>query len=66
MSLGIECLITDDMGRAMNIAQELDKLNRERRSIEAGMQEEALARRRASTRQPRHRGAVRTRLAPRA
>lgn len=44
MSLGIECLITDDAGRAMNIAQELDKLNRERRSIEAGMQEEALAR----------------------
>ncbi|MFU2488832.1 single-stranded-DNA-specific exonuclease RecJ [Thauera sp. WH-1] len=44
MSLGIECLITDDAGHAMNIAQELDKLNRERRSIEAGMQEEALIR----------------------
>ncbi|WP_297358363.1 single-stranded-DNA-specific exonuclease RecJ [Thauera sp.] len=44
MSLGIECLITDDAGRAMNIAQELDKLNRERRSIEAGMQDDALAR----------------------
>ena len=44
MSLGIECLITDDAARALNIAQELDKLNRERRSIEAGMQEEALAR----------------------
>ncbi|MFT3757942.1 single-stranded-DNA-specific exonuclease RecJ [Thauera sp.] len=44
MSLGIECLITDDAGRAMQIAQELDRLNRERRSIEAGMQEEALAR----------------------
>ncbi|MDD3352864.1 single-stranded-DNA-specific exonuclease RecJ [Zoogloea sp.] len=43
MSLGIECLITDDMGRALNIAQELDKLNRERRTIEAGMREEALA-----------------------
>ena len=42
MSLGIECLITDDMGRAINIAQELDTLNRERRSIEAGMQEEAM------------------------
>src|SRR5690606_25285732 len=25
MSLGIECLITDDAGRALNIAQELDK-----------------------------------------
>jgi len=38
MALGIECLITDDNGRAMNIATELDALNRERRSIEAGMQ----------------------------
>ncbi len=43
MSLGIECLITDDLGRALNIAQELDKLNRERRAIEADMQEGALA-----------------------
>jgi single-stranded-DNA-specific exonuclease len=42
MSLGIECLITDDEGRAMNIAQQLDALNRERRDIEAGMQEQAL------------------------
>jgi single-stranded-DNA-specific exonuclease len=44
MSLGIECLITDDAGRALSIAQELDKLNRERRTIEAGMQDEALTR----------------------
>ena len=44
MSLGIECLITDDMGRALNIAQELDRLNRERRSIEQDMQEGALGR----------------------
>ena len=43
MTLGIECLITDDMGRALNIAQELDTLNRERRSIEADMQQEAMA-----------------------
>ncbi|NTV10002.1 MAG: single-stranded-DNA-specific exonuclease RecJ [Zoogloea sp.] len=43
MSLGIECLITDDAGRALNIAQDLDKLNRERRAIEAEMQEGALA-----------------------
>jgi single-stranded-DNA-specific exonuclease len=42
MSLGIECLITDDEARAMNIAQQLDALNRERRDIEAGMQEQAL------------------------
>ncbi|BAL24340.1 single-stranded-DNA-specific exonuclease RecJ [Azoarcus sp. KH32C] len=44
MSLGIECLVTDDIGRALNIAQELDKLNRERRNIEQDMQEGALAR----------------------
>lgn len=44
MSLGIECLITDDQARALNIAQELDRLNRERRSIEHDMQEAALLR----------------------
>lgn len=43
MSLGIECLTTDDPARAWEIAQELDGMNRERRAIEAGMQEEALA-----------------------
>ncbi len=43
MSLGIECLLTDDLARAMNIARELDAMNRERRDIEAGMQEAALA-----------------------
>lgn len=37
MSLGIECLATDDMGRALNIAQELDAINQERRAIEADM-----------------------------
>jgi single-stranded-DNA-specific exonuclease len=37
MSLGIECLATDDMGRALNIAQELDAINHERRTIEADM-----------------------------
>lgn len=42
MSLGIECLLTDDHNRAWDIAQELDGMNRERRDIEAGMQEEAL------------------------
>ena len=41
MSLGIECLITDDPARALNIAQQLDALNRERRVIEAGMREAA-------------------------
>ena len=43
MSLGIECLITDDPARAEAIAKELDALNRQRRSIEADMQESALA-----------------------
>lgn len=41
MGLGIECLITDDPARASNIAQQLDQLNRERREIEAEMQEQA-------------------------
>ena len=41
MSLGIECLITDDMARALNIARELDLINHERRAIEADMQEAA-------------------------
>jgi len=43
MALGIECLTTDDEGRAWAIAQELDGINRERREIEAGMQDNALA-----------------------
>jgi single-stranded-DNA-specific exonuclease len=42
MHLGIECLVTDDMAHALNIAQELDRLNRERRTIEADMQQDAL------------------------
>ena len=37
MSLGIECLATDDPGRALNIAQQLDAINHERRAIEADM-----------------------------
>jgi single-stranded-DNA-specific exonuclease len=43
MGLGIECLVTDDRGRALDIARRLDDLNRERRSIEADMQEQAEA-----------------------
>jgi single-stranded-DNA-specific exonuclease len=42
MSLGIECLITDDPARAANLAQDLDRLNRERRKIEGAMLEQAL------------------------
>ena len=43
MSVGIECLITDDPARAANCAQQLDKLNRERRKIEGEMLDEAAA-----------------------
>jgi single-stranded-DNA-specific exonuclease len=43
MGLGIECLITDDAARAANCAQELDRLNRERRRIEGEMLDEASA-----------------------
>lgn len=42
MRLGVEALLTDDMARALNIAQQLDALNRERREIESGMQEQAM------------------------
>lgn len=43
MSLGIRCLLADSDGEAQALAQELDLLNRERRTIEAGMQKEAAA-----------------------
>ncbi|HKJ10527.1 MAG TPA: single-stranded-DNA-specific exonuclease RecJ, partial [Gammaproteobacteria bacterium] len=42
MSLGIECLLADDPGRAREMASRLDQLNRERRTIEAEMQAQAL------------------------
>ena len=41
MTLGIECLLTDDAGRADELAKTLDGINRERRDIEAGMREQA-------------------------
>ena len=41
MSVGIECLVTDDEARAANLAQQLDRLNAERRNIEAGMLQQA-------------------------
>jgi len=43
MSLGVECLTSDDEARAANCAQQLDRLNRERRKIEAAMLESAHA-----------------------
>lgn len=42
MTLGIECLLTDDAGRADELARTLDGINRERRDIEGGMREQAL------------------------
>ncbi|WP_028115948.1 single-stranded-DNA-specific exonuclease RecJ [Ferrimonas senticii] len=43
MALGIACLLTDDINEARQIAASLDGLNRERREIEQGMQQEAQA-----------------------
>jgi len=42
MTLGIECLTTDDVGRATELAAQLDRINRERREIEGDMREQAL------------------------
>jgi len=43
MSLGIECLLTDDPAKAMELASALDDLNTERRAIEENMKLEAMA-----------------------
>ncbi|HEX4233836.1 MAG TPA: single-stranded-DNA-specific exonuclease RecJ [Caldimonas sp.] len=43
MTLGIECLLTDDAARAHELAALLDEINRERRTLEAGMREDAEA-----------------------
>ena len=43
MSLGIECLLTEDPTQAEALAAHLDALNRERRGIESDMQDAALA-----------------------
>jgi len=43
MSVGIECLLTDDVQAAAQLASLLDEINKERRSIEAKMQREAFA-----------------------
>ena len=42
MSVGIECLLTDDAAAASQMAARLDALNRERREIESDMQTRAL------------------------
>lgn len=41
MSVGIRCLLTDDWAEALTHAQELDRLNRERRDMELRMRDEA-------------------------
>ena len=43
MTLGIECLLSDDPARAHELAKALDGINRERREIEGGMRDQALA-----------------------
>jgi single-stranded-DNA-specific exonuclease len=43
MTVGIECLLAEDMAHALPLARELDQLNRARREIEADMQDQALA-----------------------
>jgi single-stranded-DNA-specific exonuclease len=42
MSIGIECLLSEEAGQARTIASRLHQLNQDRRVIEQGMQEEAL------------------------
>ena len=41
MTLGIECLLTDDPSRADELARTLDGINRQRRELEGGMREQA-------------------------
>lgn len=43
MAIGIRCLLTDDWAEALTLAQELDRLNRERREMELRMKDEAAA-----------------------
>ncbi len=42
ISRGIQCLLTDDPAQALELAQELEQLNQDRKAIEQGMQQEAL------------------------
>jgi single-stranded-DNA-specific exonuclease len=43
MSLGIECLLSDDATQALQLAQALDGINRQRREVESDMHEQAQA-----------------------
>ena len=42
MSLGIQCLLTDDPALAKGIALQLDELNNDRREVESVMKHEAM------------------------
>ena len=42
MSLGIDCLLYDDIAKARGIAQQLDEINYARRDIEADMKQQAM------------------------
>src|SRR4029077_15762357 len=43
MGLGIECLLTDDVQRAFDLAAHLSAINAERRDLQTGMVEQAQA-----------------------
>ncbi len=43
MSVGIECLLSEDSDQALRLAAQLDQLNRERKEVEVGMRQEAMA-----------------------
>lgn len=43
MSLGVACLLSDELSEARALAQRLDELNRQRREIESEMKAEAMA-----------------------
>jgi single-stranded-DNA-specific exonuclease len=42
MTLGIECLLSDDATQALTLAQQLDQINRDRKRLEGDMREQAL------------------------
>ncbi|MBS4097181.1 MAG: single-stranded-DNA-specific exonuclease RecJ [Sulfuricella sp.] len=54
MALGIECLLSDDETRAMQLAEQLDALNRERREIETDMLKSAEAQVRQAEQDAKH------------
>ena len=43
MSLGIQCLLTDDLTLAKDMAEQLDELNKDRKDVEAQMKNEAMS-----------------------